>query len=70
MNDHDLHKDLTTLGMIKDVKIDGNNVAAIVELTTPACPLKIKLKKIALMQLKRNSGSGINNNYECKKFTK
>jgi ATP-binding protein involved in chromosome partitioning len=36
----DLGKDLVTLNMVKDVKIDGNNVSFTVVLTTPACPLK------------------------------
>lgn len=36
----DLGKDLVTLNMVKDIKIDGNNVSFTVVLTTPACPLK------------------------------
>lgn len=36
----DLGKDLVTLNMVKDVKIDGNNVAFTIVLTTPACPMK------------------------------
>lgn len=36
----DLGKDLVTLNMIKDVKVDGNRVSFTVVLTTPACPLK------------------------------
>jgi ATP-binding protein involved in chromosome partitioning len=37
----DLQKDLISLGMVKDVKIDAeNNVSFTVVLTTPACPLK------------------------------
>lgn len=36
----DLGKDLVTLNMVEDVKIDGNNVSFTVVLTTPACPLK------------------------------
>jgi ATP-binding protein involved in chromosome partitioning len=38
--DPDLKKDLVTLKMIEDIKIDGNNVAFTVVLTTPACPMK------------------------------
>lgn len=38
--DPDLKKDLVTLNMIEDVKIDGKNVAFTVVLTTPACPMK------------------------------
>ncbi|MEO8759665.1 MAG: Mrp/NBP35 family ATP-binding protein [Bacteroidia bacterium] len=40
VDDPDLKKDLVTLGMIKDIKIDGKNVAFTVVLTTPACPMK------------------------------
>jgi len=36
----DLGKDLVTLNMVKDIKIDGLNVSFTVVLTTPACPLK------------------------------
>ena len=36
----DLGKDLVTLNMVKDIKIDANNVSFTVVLTTPACPLK------------------------------
>lgn len=36
----DLGKDLVTLNMVKDIRIDGNNVSFTVVLTTPACPLK------------------------------
>ena len=42
--DPDLHKDLVTLKMIKDVRIDGGDVAFTVDLTTPACPLKEKIE--------------------------
>ena len=36
----DLGKDLVTLNMIKDIAIDGNEVAFTIILTTPACPMK------------------------------
>ena len=41
----DLGKDLVTLNMITDVKIDGLNVAFTVILTTPACPLKEMIER-------------------------
>ncbi|MFH1198209.1 MAG: Mrp/NBP35 family ATP-binding protein [bacterium] len=44
VNDPDLHRDLVSLGMIQNLKIDENNVTFDVELTTPACPLKDKIK--------------------------
>lgn len=36
----DLGKDLVTLGMIKDLAINGNTVSFTIVLTTPACPMK------------------------------
>lgn len=44
VQDPDLHRDIVTLGFVKDVQIDGTRVAATVELTTPACPVKDILK--------------------------
>lgn len=40
VDDPDLHKDIVTLGMVKDVEVDGKKVSFTVELTTPACPMK------------------------------
>lgn len=40
VEDPDLKKDLVTLNMIEDVRIEGNRVSFSVVLTTPACPLK------------------------------
>ncbi len=41
----ELHKDLVTLNMIKDVTINGSEVKFTVVLTTPACPLKGRIEK-------------------------
>ena len=41
----DLGKDIVTLGMVKDVEIEGNYVAFTVVLTTPACPMKDLIRK-------------------------
>jgi ATP-binding protein involved in chromosome partitioning len=38
--DPELHRDLVSLGMIKDLAVEGDAVRLKVELTTPACPLK------------------------------
>src|SRR5207249_3461981 len=40
----ELHKDLVTLNMVKDLKIEGGTVKFTVVLTTPACPLKTEIK--------------------------
>jgi len=42
--DPELHKDLVTLNMIKSVAVEGSRVRVHVELTTPACPLKDRIK--------------------------
>ncbi|MGL1886855.1 MAG: Mrp/NBP35 family ATP-binding protein [Reichenbachiella sp.] len=48
VQDPDLKEDLVTLNMIKDVKVVGNKISFQVELTTPACPLKEKIKNDCL----------------------
>jgi ATP-binding protein involved in chromosome partitioning len=40
VDDPDLKKDLVTLNMIKDVRVEGKNISFTVVLTTPACPMK------------------------------
>jgi len=44
VEDPDLHRDIVSLGFVKDVRIDGGRVAFRVELTTPACPVKDLLR--------------------------
>ena len=44
VQDPDLHRDIVSLGMVKEVEIDGGRVSVHVELTTPACPLKDQIK--------------------------
>lgn len=41
--DPELHKDIVSLGMLKDFQIEGDKVTVEVTLTTPACPLKDKI---------------------------
>lgn len=43
--DPDLHKDLVTLGMIKNLEIGEKKINFDLNLTTPACPLKEVLRK-------------------------
>jgi ATP-binding protein involved in chromosome partitioning len=45
--DPDLHQDLVSLGMIKDLKLNGEQVSFTIELTTPSCPLKSKIENDA-----------------------
>lgn len=44
VNDPELHRDLVSLNMVKDVQLTGDSVRLTIELTTPACPLKDKIK--------------------------
>jgi len=48
VDDPDFKKDLVTLNMVSDVEVVGNNIRFRVTLTTPACPLKEKIKKDCL----------------------
>ncbi len=45
VNDPDLKRDLVTLNMVKDLIVQGNQVSFTVVLTTPACPLKEKIRQ-------------------------
>jgi len=54
VNDPDLHKDLVSLNMIKEININGNNIAVTVELTTPACPLKGKIEDDCIAAIKKD----------------
>lgn len=45
VEDPDLKKDLVSLNMIRDLAVDGLKVSFRVVLTTPACPLKEKIRK-------------------------
>ena len=44
VKDPDLHKDIVTLGFVKNLRITDASVAFVVELTTPACPVKDLLR--------------------------
>jgi ATP-binding protein involved in chromosome partitioning len=59
VQDPDFGKDLVTLNMIKDVKVDNQNLSFTVVLTTPACPLKEKIKNDCIQAIKRNLGENI-----------
>jgi len=47
IKDPDLHKDIVTLGFIKDLKIDGADVSFRIVLTTPACPVREEMETSA-----------------------
>ncbi len=47
VQDPDLHRDIVSLGFVKDVKVCDGTAALTIELTTPACPVKDQLKEEA-----------------------
>src|SRR5205807_7899556 len=53
VQDPELFKDIVTLNMVKDVRIDGLRVDVQVELTTPACPLKDVIEKDVTAALRK-----------------
>ncbi len=56
--DPEIGKDLVSLGMIEDVKVDGGNVSFVINLTTPACPLKDEIRGSALAAVEALEGVG------------
>lgn len=48
----DLGKDLVSLNMIQDLKLDGNKVSFTIVLTTPACPMKEMMKNASINAIK------------------
>ncbi len=51
--DPDLKRDLVSLGMIQNVRIENNTVSFDLLLTTPACPIKDNLKEACIEAIKR-----------------
>lgn len=47
VEDPDLHKDIVSLGFVKNVQIASGAVSLTIELTTPACPVKDQLREQA-----------------------
>ena len=43
----ELHRDLVSLNMIRNLLIDGDRVSFTVVLTTPACPLRSQIEREA-----------------------
>jgi ATP-binding protein involved in chromosome partitioning len=59
VNDPDLKKDLVSLNMIKDIEVADQKVSFTVVLTTPACPLKEKIKKDCQEAVEKVVGKGV-----------
>ncbi|MES2837350.1 MAG: Mrp/NBP35 family ATP-binding protein [Bacteroidota bacterium] len=48
VDDPDLKKDIVTLGMVRDLEVNGKDVTFTVMLTTPACPMKEMIHKASV----------------------
>ncbi|MBI3220968.1 MAG: Mrp/NBP35 family ATP-binding protein [Bacteroidetes bacterium] len=59
VNDPDLKKDLVSLGMIKDIVLSDKKVCFWVVLTTPACPLKEKIKNDCIEAVEKVVGKEV-----------
>ena len=44
VKDPELNRDLVSLNMVRDVRVDGGEVSLKVFLTTPACPLRDRIE--------------------------
>ncbi|MCX7798365.1 MAG: iron-sulfur cluster carrier protein ApbC [Melioribacter sp.] len=51
--DPDLKRDIVSLNMVKDIKFNDNSVTVDIQLTTPACPLKDKIKQDCINEIKK-----------------
>src|SRR5262245_22734364 len=61
--DPDLHRDIVSLGFIKDLDINAGKVSFSIELTTPACPVKDQMRdqaRAAVMALPGVSDVAVN----------
>jgi ATP-binding protein involved in chromosome partitioning len=56
VQDPDLHKDIVSLGFIRNLTIDAGNVAFDMNLTTPACPVKDQMRDEAVALVRGLAG--------------
>jgi ATP-binding protein involved in chromosome partitioning len=54
----ELHRDLISLNMVRDLQIEGNDVTFTIMLTTPACPLRGKMEGDSRKALSSIEGIG------------
>ena len=56
VRDPDLHRDIVTLGFVKNLQVEDGRVAFTIELTTPACPVKDQMREQAQAAVARIPG--------------
>ena len=62
----ELHRDLVSLNMIKDIKICGDAVSFTIVLTTPACPLRSQIEAEARAAVQRLGANPVNIKLEAR----
>jgi ATP-binding protein involved in chromosome partitioning len=58
VQDPDLHRDIVSLGFVKELNVSGGRVAFTIELTTPACPVKQQMEAAARQAVAALPGVG------------
>lgn len=56
----DLNKDIVSLGLVEDIKIDGNNISFTVRTSNPAMHSKQRMKEACEFAIERNLGADTN----------
>jgi len=56
VQDPELHKDIVSLNMVKDIEVRGSRVEVHLELTTPACPMREQIKTDVEAAVRRVAG--------------
>lgn len=59
--DPDLHKNIVSLGFVKNIEINNEDVSVVIQLTTPACPVKDKMKEESIKYIRELGVKGIIN---------
>ena len=60
VKDPDLHRDIVTLGFVKNMKIEKGNLSFTIDLTTPSCPVRDEFKVLAERAI-RDQVEGVGN---------
>mgnify|MGYP003588536299 FL=1 len=56
VEDPELHRDIVSLGMVKNLAVNDGQVSFTVELTTPACPLRETIDADCRKALSQSAG--------------
>ena len=59
VHDPDFKRDLVSLSMVKDIRVEDERISFTVVLTTPACPLKEKIRQDCEAAVRQLAGSAI-----------